>query len=115
MWDITLPIVFFCFFYFLKLIARIAQEEDIHSKELFDLLGNSLKVLQTAQSLRLLKTHFEIKLLAQQGVLEFDHYETEPFRLPLEQSDKIQIEDVHLRAIRQSIQLQMNEYLNMNS
>ena len=101
-------------FYFLKLAAKIAQEDDQHSKELFDLLGNSLKVLQSAQNLRLLRTHFEIKLLAQQGVLEFDQYETEPFRIPLEQSDHIKIEDVHLKAIRQSIHLQMQEYLNHN-
>lgn len=101
-------------FYFLKLAAKIAQEDDIHSKELFDLIGNSLKVLQTAQNLKLFKTHFEIKLLAQQGVLELDRYETEPFRLPLEQSDQIQIEDVHLKAIRQSLHLQMHNYLNFS-
>lgn len=98
-------------FYFLKLAAKIAQEDDIHSKELFDLLGNSLKVLQTAKNLKLLKTHFEVKLLAQQGVLQFDRYETEPFRLPLEQSDQIQIEETHLKMIRQSLYLQMHEYL----
>jgi len=101
-------------FYFLKLAAKIAQEDDLHSKELFDLIGNSLKVLQTAQNLKLLKTHFEIKLLAQQGVLELDRYETEPFRLPLEQSDQIQIEDIHLKAIRQSLHLQMHNYLNFS-
>lgn len=54
----------------LEIVSKMAQEGDLHSKELFNLLGNTLKELQTAPNLEILQLQFFLKLLMQQGVLE---------------------------------------------
>lgn len=61
-----------CAFYFLKLIQKttFAGLQDNHA--LFDLLGNSLKALETSDSIEKLKVIFEVKLLHILGYLEID-------------------------------------------
>ena len=54
----------------LEMTDRISQAGDSGSQHLFDLLGNGLKILQTASSIERTKTQFILKLLYQQGVLE---------------------------------------------
>lgn len=54
----------------LEIVSKMAQEGDLHSKELFNLLGNTLKELQTSPNLEILQLQFFLKLLMQQGVLE---------------------------------------------
>lgn len=58
--------------YMLKIIAKVSQEEDLDSKDLFDLLGNALSALDQAESFDNLRTQFQLKLLYQQGVLPPD-------------------------------------------
>ena len=55
-------------FYFLQLIAKISQEGG-EDRELFHLLGNGLRAIQSTSRVEVLKLHFEIKILAHQGVL----------------------------------------------
>lgn len=54
--------------YFLSLISKVAKE-NLESPDLFHLLGNALRVLEKSENINLLKLHFEIRLLAYQGVL----------------------------------------------
>lgn len=58
-------------FHFLRWAATFAREGDAH-KELFDLLGHTLKSLETHENLRVLKMIFELKVLQLQGVLPND-------------------------------------------
>lgn len=53
----------------LEMIRRVSQEGDKSSQFLFNLLGHSLKAIEKSQNLGLLKLHFMIKFLYQQGVL----------------------------------------------
>lgn len=53
----------------LECVARVSQEGDKSSEALFNLLGNSLKAIETCQSVLTLKMHFYLKFLLQQGVL----------------------------------------------
>lgn len=62
----------------LDCIAKISQEGDVHSDSLFNLTGNMLKAISTSQNLNLLKVHFHLKLLYQQGVLTAEPWMT-PF------------------------------------
>ncbi len=55
--------------YFVHLVDKVAREGVEDSPQLFNILGNSLKVAQTAENLVSLKTHFEWKLLQLSGVL----------------------------------------------
>lgn len=53
----------------LECVSRVSQEGDKSSEGLFNLLGNTLKATETAQDVLLLKMHFYLKFLMQQGVL----------------------------------------------
>ncbi len=55
--------------HFLSLIEKISQEGVEDSPELFHLLGNSLKALETSNHLPALQFIFEFRLLLSQGVL----------------------------------------------
>lgn len=56
-------------FYFAKSISRSAQLGTVDGEPLFNLLGNAMKAAETSSQLSRLKLHFDIKLLAIQGVL----------------------------------------------
>lgn len=53
----------------LDCISRVSQEGDRSSEALFNLLGNTLKAIETSEDVILLKMHFYLKFLMQQGVL----------------------------------------------
>ncbi|MDE0119575.1 MAG: DNA repair protein RecO [Bdellovibrionales bacterium] len=55
--------------YFLSLVEKISQEGIEDSPELFHLLGNGLKALETSDHLPSLQFIFEFRLLLNQGVL----------------------------------------------
>lgn len=53
----------------LECVAKVGQEGDKNSEGLFNLLGNTLKAIETSQDVTILKMHFYLKFLFQQGVL----------------------------------------------
>jgi DNA repair protein RecO (recombination protein O) len=53
----------------LKLVHKLSQQGVIDSPDLFNLLGNALSAAETSSDLPKLKVHFELKLLAGQGIL----------------------------------------------
>jgi DNA repair protein RecO (recombination protein O) len=53
----------------LDCISRVSQEGDKSSEGLFNLLGNTLKAVENSEDVILLKMHFYLKFLMQQGVL----------------------------------------------
>jgi DNA repair protein RecO (recombination protein O) len=64
--------------YVLECMAKVSQEGDQHSEFLFNLLGNTLKALEGAEDVAILKMHFYLKFLHQQGVMTADPWMT-PF------------------------------------
>jgi DNA repair protein RecO (recombination protein O) len=55
--------------YILQLIAEVVREGEVDSIDLFNLLGNALRATELSADLKKLRIHFEVKLLANQGVL----------------------------------------------
>ncbi|MBX3021672.1 MAG: DNA repair protein RecO [Bdellovibrionales bacterium] len=55
--------------YMLKLVHKLGQQGVVDSPELFNLLGNALQAAETSGNLDKLKLHFELKVMAAQGVL----------------------------------------------
>ncbi len=53
-------------------VYAIVRQGDASSPELFNLLGNALRAAQTSKELTRLRIHFDIRLLASQGVLEIE-------------------------------------------
>ena len=62
----------------LECISRVSQEGDKNSEALFNLLGNTLKAVENTQDVMLLRMHFYLKFMMQQGVLT-----PEPWMTPL--------------------------------
>lgn len=53
----------------IECVARVSQEGDKSSDALFNLLGNTLKAVESSQNVAVLKMHFYLKFLFQQGIL----------------------------------------------
>ena len=56
-----------------RLVGDVVKEGDVGSTDLFNLLGNALKAVETSTDLSKLHVHFEAKLLANQGMLPLDN------------------------------------------
>lgn len=63
--------------YALECVAKVSQEGDRDSSFLFNLLGNTLKAVEICEDLLVMKTHFYLKFLFQQGVIN-----AEPWMAP---------------------------------
>lgn len=53
----------------LECVTRVSQEGDIHSEFLFNLTGHALKAVEICLEPQILRMHFYLKLLWQQGVM----------------------------------------------
>jgi DNA repair protein RecO (recombination protein O) len=98
--------------YFLKISGKLAQEGTVDSHESFDLLGNALKAAETTNQIDRLKLHFEIKVLAQQGVLP-------PFPIaeswthhPLKEHESLALDKIDLRQLEWDIHHSLESYLS---
>lgn len=99
-------------FYFLQIIAKVSQEGDPDAKGIFDLLGNSLKALEASQNIAYLKTHFELKLLLQQGVLPEDLNVGAWLRFAVAEHEQLQCSQSEFLFIQTQTQKALQTYLS---
>lgn len=99
-------------FSFLQLVAKVTQESDPESQPIFDLLGNTLKALETTQRPELLKLLFEGKILLIQGVIPSDLPENDLFRLSVRDHEQSRIQEAPLAQLRGHIQFALKSYLD---
>ncbi|MEN0057360.1 MAG: DNA repair protein RecO [Bdellovibrio sp.] len=87
----------------LECVSKVSQEGDQNSEFLFNLLGHSLKALELTSDPLVLKMHFYLKFLLQQGVVEAEPWMAPFLRAPLAQSQQLisyrQIVDEELRNV----------------
>lgn len=101
-----------CFF-ILECLSKASQEGDVHASGLFDLGGNALKALEFASNLELLKLHFGLKLLFQQGVLEPESWMREFLATSLPEHNKLGAGDpAPLRQRNIWLENRVREYLS---
>jgi DNA repair protein RecO (recombination protein O) len=96
---------------FLQSISDVVREGEIDSEELFNLLGNALKAAETSKNLELLKVHFEIKLLAHQGVLQLDEDESKFLHESIVNHEQISASPQELGELKRKIRRVFTEYL----
>lgn len=96
-------------FYLLECIYKVAQEGEQHSETLFNLLGHSLKILQTFDNLPLLKLGFDLKLLYQQGVLQIEPWMHEVLKTPMSQLQVVESQVAQDKS--ESVGRQVKQYL----
>ncbi|KYG62037.1 DNA repair protein RecO [Bdellovibrio bacteriovorus] len=70
-------------------VSKVSQEGDNSSEFLFNLLGNALKAVETAKDPLVLKMHFYIKFLLQQGVVNAEPWMAPFFKAHLADTDKL--------------------------
>lgn len=75
--------------YFVEVVAKVGQEGDVESESLFNLIGNALSVLESTKNLDLIKVHFSLKLLHQQGILEVENWMKIFLTTPIKETDSL--------------------------
>ena len=99
--------------YFVSLISNVVREGEIDSAELFNLLGNTLKAAEKSEHLDWLKTQFEVKLLANQGVLAIEEEEERDLlRTSIADHGKLTLHPAQWMHVRGRVKLVLSEYLN---
>lgn len=89
----------------LETVSRVSQEGDKNSQALFNLLGNTLKAIEDNEHLAVLKMHFYLKFLYQQGVLTADPWMAPFLRAPLTNSVELAKEP----ALRKEAELHLSQ------
>lgn len=95
----------------IQVITVVAHEGDTDSEAVFNLLGNTLKAAETSNSLEILKTHFEVKLLTLQGVLEHQTEEEALLRSPISDHESLKLSEDRWRILRSRTSLALKSYL----
>ena len=96
-------------FHFLKLIAKGTHEGLPDNRRLFNLLGNSLRVLETTDKPQLLKLQFELKYLYYLGFLGLDDDTNEFVAKPISQHQQIELTDDELLYLKKMIKGRLKE------
>lgn len=94
-----------------QVISIVAHEGDTDSSAIFNLLGNTLKAAETSNSLDALKTHFEVKLLTLQGVLEHETEEETLLRAPISEHENLSLSEERWRILRSRTAHALKNYL----
>lgn len=89
----------------------IAQEGDQLSSNLFNLIGHSLKTLQSVEQLDLFELHFFIKILYQQGVLEQEEWMGDLIGTPIHAHLNLSAENKSHTVHLPDVDRQFNMYL----
>ncbi len=78
--------------FMLKCVAHVSLEGDVNSDFLFNLTGHSLRAVSQSTDLLILKLHFCLKLLYQQGVISIESWMT-PF-LKTNMVDSVKLSEI---------------------
>lgn len=73
----------------LECVGKVSQEGDKNSDSLFNLLGNTLRAIETCQNISVMKMHFYLKFLYQQGILTADPWMVSFLKIPLTESHQL--------------------------
>lgn len=91
----------------LECVSKVSQEGDRDSEFLFNLLGNTLKVLESMPDVLVLKMHFYLKFLLQQGVVNAEPWMAPFLKTNLSDSVKLipyrQIVDEEMHNVEQMV------------
>ncbi len=96
-----------------KIVHKLSRQGVVDSPELFNLLGNALAAAEVSRDLPKLKSHFELKLLATQGVLP-DEPQFQPWlAASLAQHEQIHMNGEERRRVEQQVHEHLRQYLGL--
>lgn len=70
-------------------VACVSQEGDVNSDFLFNITGHTLRAISVSKNLGLLKLHFCLKLLYQQGVISIEAWMTPFLKTNINESESL--------------------------
>lgn len=95
----------------LECVSKVSQEGDQNSEFLFNLLGNTLKAIEVSQDILVLKMHFYLKFMLQQGVVNAEPWMAPFLKTNLNESNSLlnqrQLVDEELH----NVELMVKHYL----
>ena len=98
--------------HFLSLMNKISQEGVEDSPDLFNLLGNGLKTLETSRHLSSLRFLFEFRLLLSQGVLPEELQEQKQlFNITVAEHEKLLKSIPSFKDLEQATYSAINHYI----
>lgn len=97
--------------HFVSLVSEVVREGEIDASDLFNLLGNTLRAVEISQQLACLRTVFEVKLLANQGVLPVEEEERMLLSVPISAHERLNLTPQQWQDLRQRIGRVLREYL----
>ena len=99
-------------FYVLKVVNQVSQTGIRSEPELFHLLGNTLRALETTVFLHQLKLFFEIRFLYIQGILPFELQSKDVFfKNAIVQHDQIDLSTEDIPLIQVQVKEALSQYL----
>ena len=101
--------------YLLKLVSDVVKEGEIDSADIFNLLGNALRAAETTSRLDLLRLHFEVKLLSNQGVLPVEPEERHLLSAPISAHESLTLPEAEWNPLKSRVKRVLGEYLRGES
>ncbi|MBC6415824.1 MAG: DNA repair protein RecO [Bdellovibrionales bacterium] len=99
--------------YFLSIMEKISQEGEEDCRELFNLLGNSLKQTEISSDLDKLKIYFQTKVLFLQGVLSEKILLPEILNNAIEKHESLLLSSLKKTKLLQNLTQSLNHYLEI--
>jgi DNA repair protein RecO (recombination protein O) len=96
--------------HFLKLVQKVTNAGDANERSLFNLLGHALRQAEHSTNLSLLKTHFEAKLLEQQGVLPHEPLFRELITHSIREHQSLHLSSDDIQVLRPRIDYILKQY-----
>lgn len=94
-----------------KLVHKLGQQGVIDSPELFNLLGNALAAAETSGNLEKLRLHFELKLMAAQGVLPHEEGFQRWLATSLAKHEQIQARHEEMMLVHTQVHEHLRHYI----
>ncbi len=98
-------------FYFLQTIEKVSHHELPDSTELFNLLGNSLKTLETSEHLETLQLHFNLKVLHLNGLMPQIENSSEFLALPIQKHSLVPLSQDQQTQLKMKIREPLHDLL----
>ena len=95
----------------IECVGQVSQEGDHNSEFLFNLLGHTLKTLETAENPSILKMHFHLKFLFQQGVIETESWMAPFLKTNLSETNKLLDQKDRVFQEHRQIEAMVSHYL----
>jgi len=95
----------------IECVGKVSQEGDQNSEFLFNLLGHTLRAVETAEEPMTLKMHFYLRFLLQQGVVNPEPWMTPFLRTPLSETNSIKEQKVVVEEELHQIEAMVRHYI----